>query len=68
MGYKTNIQTSFITTCLKISLEAFWTSERFLQHAVRECVTIHMKINVDLLVIRAMWDVDSRLFVTNGGL
>jgi len=68
MGYKTNIQTSFITTCLKISLEAFWTSEIFLQHAVRVCVTIHMKINVDLLVIRAMWEVDSRLFVTNGGL
>lgn len=29
---------------------------------------IHMEINVDLLVIRVIWEVDSRLFATNGGV
>lgn len=71
---KTNIQTSFITTLhtfknLSWSILDKWKIFTACSERGRgQCVIIHMEINVDLLVIRAIWEVDSRLFATNGGV
>lgn len=67
-----NTQTSFITTLY--TFKNLSTSERIcmlFQHSKRgrgQCVILHMEINVDLIVIRAIWEADACLFATIAGV